>query len=313
MGDACGVGPEIVLRTFAEGRWAEDCLVVGDRLILEECNQRLDLHVPMKLIEEPQPVPGILGVLDLGLLLPEDVTPGMAGKIAGDAALQYVDRATRLALAGKLSAVVTQPMNKHATRLTHPDFTGHTEYIAALCNTHRYTMMLASEELIVTHVSTHCSLKQAIGSLNTDRILDVIRLTASAVAKLDRTPKVAVLGLNPHAGEEGAFGNEDAEIIAPAVAQARKSGLDVEGPLPPDTVFGKALKRQYGAVVCMYHDQGHIPMKMIGFEKAVNVTLGLPIVRTSVDHGTAYDIAWQGVASIESFIHAVELARTLGT
>jgi len=171
--------------------------------------------------------------------------------------------------------------------------------------------MLASARLLVTHVSTHVSLRRAVETLTSDRILDVIVLTQEAAVKLGRRPRIAVMALNPHGGEDGAFGREEIEHIRPAVQAAREQGIDAVGPLPPDTVFARALGGDYGAVVCMYHDQGHIVMKTLGFEQTVNVTLGLPIVRTSVDHGTAFDIAWQGVASTESFVNACRLAEQI--
>lgn len=312
MGDASGVGPEIALRSYADGMLGTDCVVVGDLDVLRRCREHLKLDVPLQPVVEPKPSPDALAVLDCELLQGAQVPIGHLSAATGKAALTYVDRATRLALDGKLSAVVTLPMNKQATRMSTPDFTGHTEYIADLCQARSYTMMLACEELIVTHISTHVALRVAIETLRSDRVWEVIRLTAEAVEKLGRNPRIAVLGLNPHAGEEGAFGCEEGEDIVPGVQRARLEGIDAVGPLPPDTVFGKAIKGQFGAVVCMYHDQGHIPMKMLGFDRAVNVTLGLPIVRTSVDHGTAFDIAWQGKASVTSLVNACRMARELG-
>ena len=247
----------------------------------------------------------------MGLLSADDVTPGQISRESGSAALAYVEFATDEALAGRLDAIVTLPMNKEATRLSAPDFTGHTGYIASLCGVSGYAMMLATDDLIATHVSTHVSLRDAIDAVQPERIRQVIDLTADAVAKLRRSGPIAVLGLNPHAGEGGAFGREEIESIAPAIESAVASGIDVVGPLPPDTVFAKARAGDYSAVVCMYHDQGHVPMKLVAFDEAVNVTLGLPIVRTSVDHGTAFDIAWQGQASMQSFINACAMARQL--
>jgi 4-hydroxythreonine-4-phosphate dehydrogenase len=217
------------------------------------------------------------------------------------------------ALDGTISAVVTLPVNKEACRFAEPDFSGHTDYIAELCESPSVTMMLASEELIVTHVSTHVSLGEAIARVTHDRVLEVLRLTQDAVSKLRSQVRIAVAGLNPHAGEGNAFGTEDSTIIAPAIAAARKAGIDAHGPEPADTVFYNTVhKKRFEAVVCMYHDQGHIPMKTLDFDGGVNVTLGLPIIRTSVDHGTAYDIAYQGIARLRSFRLAVEMAQTMG-
>jgi 4-hydroxythreonine-4-phosphate dehydrogenase len=311
MGDAAGVGPEIALRSYAEGKLPENCLVIGDLSVLEQCRGHLGLDVRLSSVEEPVGSAQALSVLDCGLLAGTDVPIGQVDKATGHAALMYVERAAKLALDSQLLGIVTLPMNKQATRLSHGNFTGHTEFIADLCDCRNYTMMLASEELIVTHVSTHVALRVAIEMLRSDRVWEVIRLTADAVERLGRNRRIAVLGLNPHAGEEGAFGCEEGEGIVPAVERAKVEGIDAVGPLPPDTVFGKAIRGEFGAVVCMYHDQGHIPMKMIGFDRAVNVTLGLPIVRTSVDHGTAFDIAWQGKASVTSLVNACTMAGQL--
>jgi 4-hydroxythreonine-4-phosphate dehydrogenase len=203
------------------------------------------------------------------------------------------------------------PMNKEATRLSHSGFTGHTGFIAELCGQDKYTLMLASEKLIVTHVSTHVSLRMAIENVKRDQVFDVIKLTHDVLPKLRPTRRIAVAGLNPHAGENGAFGTEDLEEIAPAVHRARAAGMNVAGPFPPDTIFMDALKGRYDAIVCMYHDQGHIPMKVLDFEGGINVTLGLPIIRTSVDHGTAFDIAYKGIAFTGSLRDACRLAVKL--
>ena len=204
------------------------------------------------------------------------------------------------------------PMNKEATRLSDPRFVGHTELIAEICGAARTTMMLTNGDLAVTHVSTHCSLREAIERVTTERVLDVIELTAEALGRFLDRPRIAVCGLNPHAGEHGSFGTEDRELIAPEIAEAARRGIDATGPHPADTVFFQAVHReQYDGIVCMYHDQGHGPMKLLAFENGVNVTLGLPIVRTSVDHGTAFDIAWSGTAFVESIDHALAYARRL--
>jgi 4-hydroxythreonine-4-phosphate dehydrogenase len=203
-------------------------------------------------------------------------------------------------------------MNKEATCLSDPTFTGHTELIGALCGSKDVTIMLASDELIVTHVSTHVSLLKAIQMAKQERIQTIIRLTVEAARKLRPNARIAVAGLNPHAGENGLFGDEEIHEIIPAVKWAQAQGWAVEGPLPPDTVFYLAVRRKkFDAVVCMYHDQGHVPSKLIDFEGGVNIALGLPIVRTSVDHGTAFDIAGKGIASTRSLIRAMEYADKL--
>ena len=211
-----------------------------------------------------------------------------------------------------MAGVVTMPMNKEATQLSDPAFVGHTEFIAALCGTTRVTMMLTNGSLAVTHVSTHCSLREAIERVNAARVLDVIELTHEAIGRFLTQPRIAVCGLNPHAGEHGLFGTEDIDHVAPAIEEAIRMGIVASGPHPADTVFFQAVHRQaYDAIVCMYHDQGHGPMKLLAFEEAVNVTLGLPIIRTSVDHGTAFDIAWQGKAFTGSLHHALDYAWKL--
>ena len=313
MGDSSGVGPEIILQAFAKSELPHDFIVVGDFSILQLCNENLNYAVALKKIHTVgERESGLMNVLDLALLTPDDLRIGQISQASGAAALQYVKCATELALAKKVSALVTLPINKEATRLTAPNFSGHTEYIAELCGEENYTMMLVSERLIVTHVSTHISLRRALDEVTTQKVLDIIRLTHTAVAKLRPRNKIAVAGLNPHAGENGSFGSEDIEFIKPAVALARAEGIDANGPFPPDTIFFQTVKgKAYDAIVCMYHDQGHIPMKLLDFEGGINVTLGLPIIRTSVDHGTAFDIAWQGKAFTRSLKEACELALKL--
>ena len=301
MGDASGVGPEIVLRWAAAGAPTDGVVVYGDAAILRHGADLLGVDVPPS-----------LAIVDLALLGAADHRPGELDARSGAAARAYVEQATLDALAGRVAGVVTMPMNKEATQLSDPGFVGHTELIAALCRAERVTMMLTNGPLAVTHVSTHCSLREAIERVRAERVLDVIRLTHGALARFLDQPRIAVCGLNPHAGEHGLFGTEDADHIAPAIAAARSEGIDASGPHPADTVFFQAVHRQrYDAIVCMYHDQGHGPMKLLAFDTGVNVTLGLPIIRTSVDHGTAFDIAWQGVAFTESLEHALGYARKL--
>ena len=301
MGDASGVGPEIVLRWAAAGAPTGDVVVYGDAAILGHGAELLGLEMPAD-----------LAVVDLGLLAATDHRPGRLDAKSGAAARAYVERATADALAGTVAGVVTMPMNKEATQLSDPGFVGHTELIAELCGARRVSMMLTNGPLAVTHVSTHCSLREAIERVRAERVLDVIHLTHGALARFLDAPRIAVCGLNPHAGEHGLFGSEDAEHIAPAIAAAVAAGIDASGPHPADTVFFQAVHRhRYDAIVCMYHDQGHGPMKLLAFDTGVNVTLGLPIIRTSVDHGTAFDIAWQGVAFTASLDHALAYARKL--
>jgi 4-hydroxythreonine-4-phosphate dehydrogenase len=303
MGDASGVGPEIVLRCAAEtGGLGDEVVVYGDAAILRHGASLLGLDLD---------VDG-LSIVDAGMLRADQHRPGELDGSSGAAARAYVETATNDALAGRVAGMVTMPMNKEATQLTDPTFVGHTELIAGLCGAERVTMMLTNGQIAVTHVSTHCALQEAIHRVRRERVLDVIRLTNDALSRFLDRPRVAVCGLNPHAGEHGLFGREDIDHIVPAIADAVADGIDASGPHPADTVFFQAVHRQrYDAIVCMYHDQGHAPMKLLAFEDGVNVTLGLPIIRTSVDHGTAFDIAWKGVAFTQSLRHALDYARKL--
>ncbi|MBC7320533.1 4-hydroxythreonine-4-phosphate dehydrogenase PdxA, partial [bacterium] len=275
-------------------------------------NEYLKYDVPIKkMISLTDVNNDYLNVLDLGIINRSDLTIGKISKKVGYASIMYVEKATRMALEGKLDGIVTLPINKEAVRLTFPNFTGHTEFIAELCGEKDYTMMLASSRLMVTHISTHISLREAIEMVKEENVYRVILLTYRTIKRFIDNPKIAVAGLNPHAGEHSSFGEEDEREIKPAVERARREGIDVEGPIPPDTVFWKAYNGLYSAVVCMYHDQGHIPLKLLDFEGGVNVTIGLKIVRTSVDHGTAYDIAYKGIANTRSFENAFNFAVKL--
>ncbi|MBS1875784.1 MAG: 4-hydroxythreonine-4-phosphate dehydrogenase PdxA [Acidobacteria bacterium] len=313
MGDSSGVGPEIVLNAFRKGEIRHRAVVFGDAAVLALCNERLACQVPLRIAANPADWrDGALNVFDFGLMEARDVTPGVINKRSGAAARAYVVAAAQAALRKEIAAMVTLPMNKEATQLSDPNFVGHTELIGAVCGASDVTIMLASDQLIVTHVTTHVSLQEAIARTKQPRIRKIVQMTADAVLRLNPNARIAVAGLNPHAGENGLFGREEIEEIQPAVEWARAQGLPVEGPIPPDTVFYLAVrKKRYDAIVCMYHDQGHIPLKLLDFEAGVNVALGLPIIRTSVDHGTAFDIAWKGTASTASLISALEFAVRL--
>ena len=315
MGDASGVGPEILLRAYHANLLANDVFAYGDVAILAAGAELLDLDISLNVIQQPSElIPDTLNVLDLDCLTSADLTPGKVNRKAGAAARNYVLRATADALAGKIRAIVTLPMNKEATRLSDPTFCGHTELIAAACGTDNFTLMLVTPEVVCTHVSTHVSMEESIARCKTDRVLNVITLTHDTLQRFIPNPRIAVCGLNAHAGENGLFGMQDLEEIKPAVDQARINGIDAEGPLPGDTTFYLAVHQdRYDGIVCQYHDQGHAPMKLLAFESGVNVTAGLPIIRTSVDHGTAFDIAWQGKAFTDGLIHAIDYARKLAS
>jgi 4-hydroxythreonine-4-phosphate dehydrogenase len=313
MGDSSGVGPEIVLKAARDGRIAFPVVVYGDMAALSWYNRKLGYGVPLRAVRHCGDYgEGSLNVLDQGILSEAEITPGQLNARSGQAARAYVVAAARAALAGEIPAMVTLPMNKEATQMTDPGFVGHTELIGEVCGVSDVTIMLASDQLIVTHVSTHCSLAEAIRRATQPRIRTILKLTSDAVARLIENPRIAVAGLNPHAGENGLFGREEIEQIRPAVEWAQAQGMPVDGPFPPDTVFYLAVRRKrFDAIVCMYHDQGHVPLKLLDFEGGVNIALGLPIIRTSVDHGTAFDIAGKGVAQVESFVKALEFAARL--
>lgn len=320
MGDPAGVGPEICLHLLAHEEIARECVPVifGDASILQRvaAHTGLPFHAQVinqerwksqrDTIEHPT-------ILDLGLLKADEISPGVLGAHTGAAAYAYVNAAIDAALAGEVVAVSTAPLNKEALSMAGIHFPGHTEIFASRTHATRSCMMQYSEEITCTFVTVHVGYREVPDILTKERILDVIELTAESLRVIrGYDPKIVVLGLNPHAGEHGLFGDREEErIIIPAIEAARSKGLQVEGPVPPDTAFLPWKRKATDAFVCMYHDQGHIPVKALAFDCAVNTTLGLPIIRTSVDHGTAYDIAWQGKANPSSLYHAVRLALKL--
>jgi len=316
MGDPAGIGPEIIAKTFADpGFHARNrALVVGDAGMLERAAHLLGVPLRINGIPEPEDAafePGTADVLQVGEL-PLDLPFGELDARAGDAAFRYLERATRLAGAGRVAAIATAPLNKEAMHLAGHGYPGHTEILADLTGTQDYAMMLVTDELKVIHVSTHVSLREAIDRAQPERELAVIRLAHESLQKLGvERPRVAVAGLNPHAGENGLFGKEDLEKIRPAVKAALEEGVDASGPWAPDTVMMRARQGHFDVVVVQYHDQGHIPVKLMGFDTGVNVTVGLPFFRTSVDHGTAFDIAGTGKADHASLEAALDLARAL--
>ena len=316
LGDPAGIGPEIIAKTFAEEGLHDEnkAFVVGDAGILRRAVDLIGLPLGVNEVEKLQEAlfePVSVDVLQVGKL-PGDLPFGELDARAGAAAFEYVRRATELALEGNVGAVATAPLNKEAMHMGGYEYPGHTEILAELTGTKDFAMMLQTEELRVIHVSTHVSLREAIDRVSKERVLTVIHLARDALAKIGIVePKIAIAGLNPHAGENGLFGDEEAERIAPAVAEAREEGIDASGPHPPDTVFARARKGEFDMVVVQYHDQGHIPIKLMGLEGGVNVTVGLPFFRTSVDHGTAFDIAGTGKADHSSMRTAIELAREL--
>jgi 4-hydroxythreonine-4-phosphate dehydrogenase len=313
MGDPAGIGPEIIAKLFAEGSPAP-AVVVGDAGILRRAVALLGVAVEVVKIETPAQAVGGAGrieVLAVGAL-PLDLPFGRIDARAGAAAFAYINRAIDEVQAGRLSGIVTAPINKAAMNAAGIDYPGHTEILAERAGVTDYAMMLANDELRVLLVSIHVSLADAIRAVTVENERRAIRLADLAGRQFGiARPRVAVAGLNPHAGEGGMFGREDDAIIAPAVAQARAEGIDVTGPLSGDTVFMRARRGEFDVVVAQYHDQGLIPVKYLGLDQGVNITVGLPFVRTSVDHGTAFDIAGTGQASAASLRYAILQAAAM--
>lgn len=314
IGDPAGIGPEIAIKgLMSNERYRNNTLIVGTESILTYYSEELDNPYALNIIETPEEFEAgqinIINAVDLSL---DDFEIGKVSSVAGDAAYRYLEAAIGLAMEDRIGAVITGPLNKEALHKGGHLYDGHTEIFAELTGTKKYTMMLWSDLMAVVHVSTHVSLREACDRVKKERVYDCIQLAQEAMVRMGvDSPKIAVAGLNPHSGESGLFGNEDRDEITPAIEQAVEEGLDVSGPVPPDTVFLQASKGKYDAVVAMYHDQGHIPMKLLAFDSGVNVTLGLPIIRTSVDHGTAFDIAGQGIANEESIIAALDVSTRL--
>lgn len=320
QGDPAGVGPELCLRLLAEPALLEECtpVIFGDARVLRACAAHLGRAWTVPVLTWDQwwsgaPEYSSAVVVDCREIELENFRPGVVNRHTGQAAFRYVQRAIDAALAGRVEGVCTAPLHKEALHQAGIPFPGHTEIFASRTGAARSCMMQYSEELTCTFVTTHIGYAEVPRHLSRERVLEVIELTAEALERIrGRKPKLVVCGLNPHAGEHGLFGDREEErIIAPAVEMARERGFEVEGPVPPDTAFLVRRRRETDAVVCMYHDQGHIPIKALAFESAVNTTLGLPIVRTSVDHGTALDIAWQGKVDPSSLFAAVRLAVRL--
>ncbi len=315
MGDPAGIGPEIILKGFEKFREKPyRVVVVGDYSFLKEHAKRLGLSVDICSVNEISEVDfssGKLNVLDLKNI-PSDISLGVASKTAGKASYEYIKKATMLALEDKVSAITTAPINKESIFLAGFSYAGHTEMLAELTNSQDYAMMLTGGKIRVVLVTTHLAISDIKKNIKKERVYKIISLADRSLKLFGiKAPHIAVTGLNPHAGDGGIFGTEDIEEILPAVEMAKNCGINVTGPHPADSLFVKAKKGEFDAVVVMYHDQGLIPVKMEGFGRGVNVTLGLPIIRTSVDHGTAYDIVGKGVSDSGSLIAALDMANKL--
>ncbi|MBW1742517.1 MAG: 4-hydroxythreonine-4-phosphate dehydrogenase PdxA [Deltaproteobacteria bacterium] len=318
MGDPVGIGPEIIPKALVESSVYEACrpLVLGDVAVITAASERLNTGLRVHSVDSPEDgiyQQGDINVIGLSDLDFSRLQHGHPTRETGRAMVAYINQAIDWAMEGRVQGLATCPINKVALRMAGVDFDGHTELLAERTKTSDYVMMLAGSRLRVALVTIHLPLAQVPGKLTTETVYKTIRITDHALRSAFGIPKpqLAVAGLNPHAGEDGLFGDEEIQIISRAVDTAVKAGIDVSGPHPPDTVFYRALKGQWDAVVCMYHDQGLIPFKMVHFFDGVNVTLGLPIVRTSVDHGTAYDIAGTGKADPGSLVAAIQMAAEL--
>ena len=328
VGDPAGIGPEIALKALLIPEIYNICrpLLVGEVEMMKQAKQfsKLDMEIhPVASPDEGRYVHGTADVLDMGNIELASITHKKVSAECGRASFEYVKKVIELALEGKVDGTVTGPINKEAINIAGFHYSGHTEIYADLTNTRDYAMMLAHENFRVIHVSTHVSLRDACDRVKQARVRKVIDLGAATLAKLGiPNARIAVAGLNPHSGEAGLFGREEIEEIAPAIEDARRAGISVEGPIPPDTVFSKMLGGQYDLVVVMYHDQGHIPIKVLGFQydektrtwgavSGVNITCGLPIVRVSVDHGTAFGKAGEGRANPQSMVDAITIAARL--
>jgi len=319
MGDPAGIGPEIIVAGLADPAIYKYCrpLVLGDAgilstALLDYCN-RIGRGLTLNVIRKPgeaQGNPGTIDLIAVSELRDSAIQPGWPTGAGGRAMVDFIFRAVEMALRGDIAAIVTCPISKSLMQEAGYAFEGHTQLIAHLTNTPDVVMMLAGERLRVTLVTIHSAIRDVPGLLTVDSVLKTIRITEEALKRDFNlpSPRLAVAALNPHGGEGGLFGDEEARIIAPAVDQAQKQGIQAEGPFPADTLFHKAASGAYDAVVAMYHDQGLIPLKLLHFSDAVNITLGLPIIRTSVDHGTAYDIAGTGKADPSSLKAAIWMA-----
>jgi len=328
MGDSSGIGPEIIAKALSLKEVYDVChpLIIGDAKVMTNALEiaRVLLKInSIKDLKEAKFECGVIDVLDLGNIKMEELKMGQVNAMAGKAAVEYVKKAVELAVNRKVHAIATAPINKEAMNRAGYDYSGHTELLAHLTGTKDYAMMLLAGPLRVTHVTTHMALREACNLIKKERVLKIMGLTHQALQSLGiKEPKIAVASLNPHRGEGGLFGAEEIEEIAPAVESARKTGINVSGPISADTVFVKARGGAFDAVVAMYHDQGHIPIKLMGLEwnererkwtavGGVNITIGLPIIRTSVDHGTAFGKAGKGTANPQSLIEAIKVAAKM--
>ncbi len=320
MGDPCGIGPEVVIKALQDPRVYDWCVpvVIGNKQSLKHTARMLECDVTITEISETDIGRNqgkdrkAINVIDIGNLNYEDVTIGEINPICGKAAMEWVTHAGELAIRGLIGGIATAPLNKEAASLAGYEAIGHMELLQELTGSKTVATMLIAKNLRVVHLTTHRSLRIACDYVTQDRILDYLQITDENFKKWGfENPRIGVAALNPHGSDGGLLGTEENEEILPAVLEAKKNGLNVEGPIPADIIFHQAINDQYDVVLCMYHDQGHIPVKVYGFEESITANLGLPFVRTSVDHGTAFDIAEKGIADPLSMIEAIKLASRL--
>ncbi len=319
MGDASGIGPEIITKIYLKKDIYKygDIFVIGDLMPMLSAQRKISKKLGIRLIDENLKIKRknfLINLLDLKILALSDYKTGESSAKCGYASFSYIKKAIEYAKKKKIDAIVTAPINKHSLYLAGLTYPGHTEILAKFLNVKKYAMMLMSDKLKVVLVTIHTPIKKVPYLLNQNKIFDIINLTNISLKKyfLKKNPEIAVLALNPHASEKGAFGKEEEKFIIPAIEKAKKNGIKCEGPFPADTIFNKIIfQKKYDAAVCMYHDQGLIPLKLVSFDTGVNVTLGLPIIRTSPDHGTAYDIAGLGIANENSLFSAVKVASEM--
>jgi 4-hydroxythreonine-4-phosphate dehydrogenase len=321
MGDPSGVGPELCLKLLEDEETLKFCqpVIFGSAVTLELAANELNLNSPKNILnyeswKSSETIDPKLQLIDIKNMNSKELMKGQVSMKSGQASLEYLEKAIDATVSKKFDALTTCPINKASINMAGCKYPGHTEILAEKTGAHEYCMMQYSKEVTASFVTCHIGLKEACSLISQDRILTVIKLTAKAIKSINdsKSNSIVVCGLNPHSGESGLFGEgEEEKVIAPAIEKALLMGYNISGPIVPDTAFIPEKRKTTGAYICMYHDQGHIPLKALAFDKAVNVTLGLPIIRTSVDHGTAFDISWKGTANVSSLLQATNLAAKL--
>ena len=318
MGDPCGIGPEIILKALKSSysNSLNEFLVIGSYYAMSTVNQNLSINMPVKKINQfddfdPNETT-MIQILDPENIDAEYIQPGVLSKEAGKACMEWVEIAAHLCLENKIQGMATAPVNKEAASLAGYVQIGHMELLQSITNSPEVATMLISKNLRVVHLTTHKPVQIACDFVTKENIYNMIKLTNTNFINCGfDNPRIGVAALNPHGSDGGLLGREENEEISPAIIQARQENINVEGPIPADIIFNQAIDNRFDAVICMYHDQGHIPVKVYGFEESITVNLGLPLIRTSVDHGTAFDIAWKGIADNTSMVEAIKLAQNL--